>query len=322
MTAFWSRPTLALTVLVLLMSCHTAAPPEAAIAAVSNPVDSIAFPVQPEVFIREFRASEGITFNAEGRLFIGANRAIWLAEPDGSVTKIADVDLHLGQAGIGRRDILACDFGPLNVFRDGANDDGVVWRITPEGEKTVYARGIADPNAALVLPNGSVLISDDGIDKIYEVQPDGTVSVWSSAVEFPNGLALSLDEKTVYVAQIFKQIKPVVPDDRLWAIPIHDGKPAGPPVLVAQTGEGGIDGLAMDELGRVYIADNGGGKIWRVDPGSGEKTLIAEGMTAVASLVFGEGAFDHEAIYATSTQRGGGTIWKVPVGVRGAKLHR
>jgi hypothetical protein len=50
--------------------------------------------------------------------------------------------------------------------------------------------------------------------------------------------------------------------------------------------------------------------------------LIAEGMPGVASLVFGEGKFDRQAIYATSTRRGGGKIWKVRVGVKGARVHR
>jgi len=48
--------------------------------------------------------------------------------------------------------------------------------------------------------------------------------------------------------------------------------------------------------------------------------LIAEGMPSVASLVFGEGKFDRQAIYATSTRTG--KIWKVRVGVKGARVHR
>jgi sugar lactone lactonase YvrE len=154
------------------------------------------FPVTPEIFIDTFKGSEGITFNREGRLFIGANNAVWVAEPDGTIRRIAAVHRHLGQAGIGSR------------------------------------------------------------------------------------------------------------------------------VVAGRTGEGGIDGLVTDERGRIYIADNGAGKIRRYDPSTREMILIAEGMTAVASLVFGEGKFDRTAIYATSTARGGGRIWKVPVGVGGAPLHR
>lgn len=288
---------------------------------VVRPPSDPELPVTPELFIGRFRASEGITFNAEGRLFIGAERGIWIAEPDGSARRIADVDLHLGQAGIGPRDILAADFGPTNVFQHGENSDGVVWRVTPDGRKTVVARGIADPNAIVVLPDRTLLVSDDGTDKIYRVRGD-SVAIWSTAVAYPNGMVLSLGDSVLYVAQIFRQLNPIVPDDRIWAFRLVGSDPVGPPRLVGRTGEGGVDGLALDEFGRIYIADNGAGKVWRMDPVSGRVTLIAEGMPGVASLVFGEGRFDREALYATSTQRGGGRIWKIRVGVRGAPLHR
>ncbi|MGH9508583.1 MAG: SMP-30/gluconolactonase/LRE family protein [Terriglobales bacterium] len=280
----------------------------------------VEFPIKPEVFIDRFEGSEGITFNGEGRLFIGADSAVWLAEPDGAVRKIADVHMSLGQAGIGPRDILAADFGPTNAFQHGPNDDGIVWRITPEGEKTAAAKGIADPNFILVLPDKTFLVSDDGTDKIYRVQGGG-VSIWSSAVPYPNGMALSLDDKQVYVAQIFSSLNPIVGDDRIWSFKLKpDGSPAGAPVVAARTGGKGVDGLAADEFGRIYIADNGTGKVFRFDPRLGEVTLIAEGMPGVASLAFGEGKFDRESLYATSTRNG--KIWKVRVGARGARLHR
>jgi sugar lactone lactonase YvrE len=274
------------------------------------------------VFIDRFRAAEGITFNARGQLFIGADEAVWLATPERAVTRLTDVHLHLGQAGIGERDILAADFGPTNVFEHGPNDDGIVWRITPEGDKRVVASGIADPNAVLVLRDGSFLVSDDGTDKIYRVR-DGSVSVWSTAVAYPNGMALSLDDSVLYVAQIFKSLTPIVGDDRIWALKLVDGtSPAGRPELAARTGEGGLDGLVADEFGAIYVADNGAGKIRKLDPKTGAVVLVAEGMPGVASLVFGEGPFDREALYATATRRGGGRIWKVRVGVRGAPVHR
>jgi sugar lactone lactonase YvrE len=284
-------------------------------------VSEAPFPVRPEVFIDRFQAAEGITFNGEGRLFLGADSGVWLVEPDGAARRIADVHLHLGQAGIGPRDILAADFGPTNVFQDGPNDDGIVWRITPEGRKTVAATGIADPNAVLVLKDGSFLVSDDGTDKIYRVRA-GAVSIWSSDVAYPNGMTLSPDGRMVYVAQIFGSLDPIVGDDRIWAFELADGDPLGAPIVVARTGEGGLDGLVADADGRIYAADNGTGKVWRFDPRSGETILIAEGMRGVASLVFGEGQFDREAIYATSTRAGGGRIWKVRVGVRGAPVPR
>lgn len=301
----------ALAFLVLLAGCATPR-----YAATAEP----AFPVTPERFITQFRGAEGITFNGEGRLFIGANNAVWEARPDGTVRKLTDVHRHLGQAGIGGRDILAADFGPTNAFQDGPNDDGIVWRITPEGERSVFATGIGDPNAILRLPDGTWLVSDDAVDIIYRLV-GGRAEIWSRAVPFPNGMALSRDGRRLYVAQIFSAIGPVVPDTAIWAIPIRNGRPAGRARIVART-ERAPDGLAADERGRIYIADNGSGSIRRFDPETAEMIVIAEDMPNVASLVFGEGAFDSLSIYATSTERGGGTIWRVRVGVRGARPIR
>ena len=111
--------------------------------------------------------------------------------------------------------------------------------------------------------------------------------------------------------------------NRLWALALENRQPKGAPEVVATTGKGGAnDGLALDEQGRVYIAANGEGKIWRFDPRTKEIIVIAEGMPGAASIAFGQGAFDPLAIYVTSTRQGGGTIWKVDVGVKGARLYR
>lgn len=316
-------------------------PPIIALVLLSFPVAAVAqlveenpeFPVQAELLVGDkFMGSEGIAFNGEGDLYVTANRALWQVYPDGGVRKVADLFTNLGLAAIGPRDLLVADFGPTNAFRQDRNSDGIVWRITPEGEKTELINGIGDPNFVLVRPDGSILISDDATSDIFVVGEDMKPLLFSTAVNHPNGLALTDDGRTLYVAQIFKSIRPVVPDDSLWAIDLgEDRKPAGAARLVASTGPlAANDGLAIDALGRVYIAANGAaGQIWRYDPakhkaGGGEMVLIAEGVFGAASIAFGQGDFDHESIYVSTTFNGGrgGKIWRVAVGVKGQKLHR
>ncbi|MDX1502561.1 MAG: SMP-30/gluconolactonase/LRE family protein [Thermoanaerobaculia bacterium] len=285
------------------------------------------FPAPPELFVDDpFDGCEGLSFNGEGRLFAACNRAVWEIGPDATVRRVTDVHSNLGLAPIGDRDLVMADFGPTNVFADGeeAPIDGVVWRIPPEGEKRRLAGEIRDPNAIVVRPDGALLVSDDGTDAIYRVTPDGGVSVFTRAVAYPNGLGLSRDGRTLYVAQIFRQMGPIMPDNRVWALPLDAaGEPAGEPRLLAELGEEGFnDGLALDSDGRVYVAENAGGRIWRIDPATGGKTLIAEGMPSVASLAFGHGDYGETTLYATATFRGGGKIWRVAVGARGAPLHR
>ena len=289
--------------------------------------DAAEFPATAELLVDDtFGGSEGIAFNGEGRLFVTADKALWEIATTGDVRKITDLYSNLGIAPIGDRDLLVADFGPTNAFRQDRNTDGIVWRISPDGEKSAWMTGIGDPNFVLLREDGSALVSDDATSDIFVGRQGEQPVLFSTAVNHPNGLALSDDGKTLYVAQIFKSIRPVVPDDSLWAIDLDDGQPLGAARLVARTGPlAANDGLAMDVEGRVYIAANGkAGQVWRFDPASGELVLIAERVYGAASIAFGAGDFDHESIYVATTfnQGRGGKIWRIPVGTTGQQLHR
>lgn len=289
--------------------------------------------VEPELLVGDkFERSEGIAFNGEGRLFVTANRALWEITTGNEVRKVTDLHSNLGLAPIGERDLLVADFGPTNAFEHDRNTDGIVWRITPEGEKTVISEGvIGDPNFIVMRKDGALLVSDDATADIWiiEKNDDGGYEkpkIFSTAVNHPNGLVLTEDENTLYVAQIFNSIRPLIRDDRLWKIDLRDGKAVSDATLVTRTGpRAANDGLAMDRLGRIYIAANFlAGEVWRYDPKTGRVDLIAGGMYGSASIAFGEGEFDHQSIYVTTTFNGGrgGNIWRVPVGIEGAKLNR
>ncbi len=284
------------------------------------------FPVEPILFVDEpFNSCEGIAFNGEGQMYVTCNQGLWRVDESADATRIADLDSNLGVAGIGDTDVLVADFGPTNAFQNGRNSDGIVWRITPDGNKSEDALGIGDPNFILVRSDGTYLVSDDATSDIYVVQADGQVDLFTTAVNHPNGMVLSLDESTLYVAQMFTNIRPVVGVNLIWAIRLKDGKPVRDAKLVTRTGPGAfVDGLAMDRLGRVYITANREGRIWRFDPESEELIIITENVYGAASVVFGEGKFDKQSIYITTTfSRGrGGKVWRVPVGIEGASVVR
>ena len=284
------------------------------------------FPVAAEIFIDSpFNSCEGLGFSGEGLLYVTCNQGLYQITAAAQVKRIADLQSNLGVAGIGERDVLVADFGPTNAFQHDRNTDGIVWRITPEGGKTAHALGIGDPNFILVRADGSYLVSDDATSDIYLVQADGAVSLFTTAVNHPNGLALSLDESVLYVAQMFTSIRPVVGVNMIWAIRLQDGKPIRDAKLVARTGPGAfVDGLATDSQGRIYIASNREGRIWRYDPQSEDIRLIAEDVFGAASIAFGEGDFDRQSIYVTTTFSNGlgGKVWRIPVGIEGAPLHR
>lgn len=274
----------------------------------------------PEVVIEgRFNAAEGLAFTREGRLFMAANRAIWEVLPDGGTRKVADSSSNLGLAALGERDILHADFGPLTWPRDGDNDDGVVWRITPEGDKTALARGIGDPNAIAALPDGRLLVSDDFTDKVYSVSAGGEISVFTDAIPFPNGIALAPDGSALYVAQIFARAPQGPPpvrftefSDRVWRLPLANGEPAGPPEVLFETGgESGPDGLALGPDGLLYLTAARAGELWRIDPATRQGELLAEGFPGLASLAFGRGKFDAGSLYVVQIR--GGRLLRFPV---------
>jgi len=283
------------------------------------------FPIQAEILIDEpFKACEGIAFNGEGDLFVTANKALWQILPDKSVKMITTLHSNLGIAAIGSRNLLVADFGPTNAFQDGKSNDGIIWLISPEGEKKEIVKGIGDPNFILVRKDGSFLVSDDATNEIFLSNLNGELTLFCTAVNHPNGLAFNLDESTLYIAQIFNNIRPVIPDNRVWEVQLNNGKPWGRARLLTRTGPGGAnDGLVVDKLGRIYIAANGEGKIWRYDPLKDEILLITENVYGAASLVFGQGAFDHQSLYLTTTYAAGrgGIVFRIPVGIEGSPIN-
>ena len=104
---------------------------------------------------------------------------------------------------------------------------------------------------------------------VHRVAPDGTVSMLVADLDFPNGLALSPDERTLYVANTRNppliNAYDVSPDGsiangRLFADMSSD-EPDGVP-----------DGMKVDVEGRVYCTGPGG--CWVFDPNGSHLGII------------------------------------------------
>lgn len=307
-----------LTIIFLLTSCANT---QTKVLNTNNR-DKVSFPVITEVFIEGiFSKCEGIAFNGENQLFVAGDKSVWHISASGTCTKIFTASSNLGLAPIGERDILFADFGPKNTFDNGYNRDGVVWRVTPEGDAKVVADHMGDPNFITVLNDGSFIVSDDATDEIFYIDTVRNRSIYTKKIKHPNGMALSIDGSELYVAQIFKQIKPYFLDGRIWSIKLSNNVPVGEPQLLVDLGDDAAnDGLALDMLGRIYVSCWNRGEIWRYDIKKDELVLIAQDMPGVASLAFGRGDFENKSIYATSTKTG--KVWIVPVGIKGAILNK
>jgi gluconolactonase len=124
---------------------------------------------------------------------------------------------------------------------------------------------------------------------VYRIDTDGTVTEVTHDVEKPNGIALSPDQKTLYVADHNNgtdRIDPSAPPPKLGAMKVYafplgsDGLVDGPRKTLIDFGdEEGSDGMTVDVDGNVYLAARSPARpgILVLSPGGKELAYIATG---------------------------------------------
>ena len=147
------------------------------------------------------------------------------------------------------------------------NGNGVVRRfpgMTPEqiDASETFSLGEPDkkgkpprPNDLVVDREGNIYVTVTGRNEVVCVRSDGTTSVATTGVISPNGITMSPDEKTLYVASYkpktiekFPVVSPGVLGDQQRFAVMDDGDAPG------------ADGMAIDSAGNVYCA--GATAVW------------------------------------------------------------
>jgi gluconolactonase len=201
----------------------------------------------PEI-VRKTVGGNGTTFDLQGRLIMceGDGRKVTRTGPDGQVTTL--VDRFEGKR-LNRPNDVIC------------HSDGSIFFTDPS---------LRVPFAEREVEHAAV----------YRIAPDGRVSMVAS-FEYPNGLALSPDERTLYVA------------NTRWTQYIHaiELDPAGDMVRrrvfadMSADGTNGVpDGMKVDTAGRVFCTGTGG--VWVFEP-DGTRIGIIETPEVCANIAFG-----------------------------------
>lgn len=95
----------------------------------------------------------------------------------------------------------------------------------------------------------------DPTGRVYRLGRDGRLDMLLGNVPSPNGIVLSPDEKFLFVA--------ATRGNCVWRMPLQaDGSVAKAGQFFTSHGPSGPDGLAMDEDGRLLVANPGLGYVW------------------------------------------------------------
>ena len=171
------------------------------------------------------------------------------------------------------------------------------------------------PNDVTVRSDGTIYFSDPDAfqspqpspqtrPRVYRVSPAGAVSVVDETIGQPNGVTLSLDEKTLFVdgdAGLFSFL--VMPDGS-----------TGPKTPFGNPGAyTGSDGMAMDCAGDLYVVHNADVAV--LGPTGTELGRITiTGAQAATNVAFG-GA-DHKTLFITTLDAKPG-VYQVGMSVPG-----
>src|SRR5919106_376591 len=195
-------------------------------------------PGKKEELVRETQEGNGTTFDLQGRLIHCEHnaRAVTRLGSDGKVEVIAD--RYMG--------------GRFNKPNDVVcRSDGSLFFTDPD-KRVPYSKREIPP------PEGVNNLWDSA--GVYRIAPDGEIAFVANC-EYPNGLAFSPDERTLYVANTRSS-------KYIHALEIDDGGKCLRRRIFCDLNEGdepGIpDGLKVDSLGRVYCTGPGG--IWVMSP--------------------------------------------------------
>lgn len=252
--------------------------------------------------------SEGIVFDADGRLYVSAQDPGDDQIPDQLLEVMLDgSNVQIAQAP----SILGLESDEGGILGAGIQTDNLLLFDPSDGSDEEIATGLGEPNFIVTTPWDTILVSDDrpGEGKILEVTREGDVTTWSDDVPTPNGMVFSLDGTTLYVAATFE-------DEGLWRIPVSsEGVPGNAERWVPFEGTA-PDGVAIDSEGNVYVALNTAGRIAKVGR-DGSSSTLAMGMTGPASIAFGQGEFDPCSLYVTSLFTT--NLYRVGVGVPGVE---
>lgn len=263
--------------------------------------------------------TEGPAQGADGRIYFSdiGNRIMVFDPATSQTTVFRDPS--------GRANGLDIDPEGRLVAAEGANAGGNrrITRTEKDGTIRVLAerwqgKRFNSPNDLTIDKRGRIYFTDPryagdepreiATESVYRIDPDGTVSQIITDVEKPNGIALSPDMKTLYLAESNPR-----GNQHLLSYPLRDDGTVGPKKMLHDFGKGrGIDGMSMDVDGNIYGAAGSGasGGVYVFNP-QGKQLAFVPTPEPPTNCVFG--GKDRKTLYVTA----GKSLYRIRLGIPG-----
>jgi gluconolactonase len=266
--------------------------------------------VEPYVLASGFQSPEGPSFDREGTLHF----VDWDAQAVYQVTLDGQVSLFVNTGGVPTGSKFHRN-GHLFV----ADGDRGMLDISPSGEMGVVAsdwegQRFRGPNDLIFAANGDLYFTDpkgsdleNPIGNVYLVRQNGLVERFAGGFRFPNGILLSDDGRTLYLAE-------TLPNHILAFELDDDGYERSRRVFARLEGGLGPDGMAFGQDGNLYVAHWGKGVVAVIDPAG---HVIAE--LSVGGLNATNVAFWGSSLYVTEVEKG--QVVRLDIGVEGQVLY-
>lgn len=136
----------------------------------------------------------------------------------------------------------------------------------------------------------------DPTGRVYRLGADGHLDMLLSNVPSPNGIVLSPDERFLFVA--------ATRGNCVWRMPLlADGSVSKAGQFFTSYGPSGPDGLAMDEAGRLLVANPGLGYVWVLNRFA-EPEIVLKGRRGASVTNIAFGGADRKTLYCTDSTHG------------------
>lgn len=259
---------------------------------------------------------EGPVFDEAGNLYVTDIPwgRILRVDPQGAWTLVAEYDGEPnGMKFLNAGTLLITDYKNGLMKLDVASA-----KITPHLQRrnSESFKGVND----LVFDSaGNLYFTDQGQSglhdpsgRLYRLRPSGQLDLLLANVPSPNGVALSPDERVLYLA--------VTRGNCVWRVPLlPDGSVAKVSQFFTSYGPSGPDGLAVDAEGRVLVANPGLGYVWVLN-GRAEPEQVLRGAAGSSTTNLAFGGEGRRTLYVTDSTHG--RILRATVDAPGLPLYK